>query len=135
MKKKLKENFKEVDSLLIKDKEKARLEFEEKFKMGRRFNFDFLPNEEELRNLVRFNRPKWESKTSDNDLIHFICEKMLEFRFLQENDVKISVHDGVVGIDGEITSKECEKIIEELVLSVPGVVRIENKLKITKTSF
>jgi hyperosmotically inducible protein len=52
------------------------------------------------------------------------------YRTTLGNDVKIKADDGVVTLTGKVTSDEQRRIAEDTVANLPGVVRVDNRLKI-----
>jgi osmotically-inducible protein OsmY len=71
---------------------------------------------------------------SDDDVLHAVCEKILDVHFLQLNDLVVSIEEGIVTIEGEVSNFECKKIVEEIILTTPGVKVLKNHLKLIKFS-
>ena len=51
------------------------------------------------------------------------------FRTNLGDDVKIKVDDGVVTLSGKVATDEQRRIAEDTVANIPGVARVDNKLK------
>jgi len=52
------------------------------------------------------------------------------YRSVLHDNVKISVHDGVVKLTGTVPDRDQKALAEDTVESLPGVVRVDNRIKV-----
>lgn len=71
----------------------------------------------------------WADPSTDRQ-IEKTAKESYNYRATLGDHVKIDVDDGVVTLTGKVNSDEQRRIAEDTVADLPGVVRVDNKLKI-----
>jgi osmotically-inducible protein OsmY len=86
--------------------------------------------EEAEKNFSRFGKSSWDEveQRHDYDILHNICEKMIENNFFGDEEIKVQIDHGRVFLSGYVKNWEMKKLVENLILDVPGVKDIVNGL-------
>jgi len=67
---------------------------------------------------------------SDREVKSTVVHRLRENPYTQDYRIKVSVHDGVVVLDGEVGSREVRSVAAEDAQVVPGVRQVANELEV-----
>ncbi len=86
--------------------------------------------EESDKNFTRFGKSSWneDEQRHDYDILHNICEKMIENNLFGDEEIKVEIEQGRVYLSGHVKNWEVKKLAEYLIQDVPGVKDIVNGL-------
>jgi osmotically-inducible protein OsmY len=65
---------------------------------------------------------------SDREVKSTVVHRLRENPYTEDGRIKVSVHDGVVELDGVVPTPEAEVVAIEDVMSVPGVADVNADL-------
>jgi len=71
---------------------------------------------------------------TDERIWEEIHDQLMEHPDLDSTGVEIDVEDGVVILTGRVGTREAKWLAEEVARSVPGVMEVQNKLKVARGS-
>jgi len=86
--------------------------------------------EEAEKNFARFGKCSWDELElrHDYDILHNICEKMIENNLFGNDEIRVQIDQGRVFLTGQVKDWDEKKMAEKLIQDVPGVKDIVNGL-------
>lgn len=75
----------------------------------------------------------WANSTTDHQ-IEDTAKASYNYRAVLDNKVKVDADNGVVTLTGKVATEEQRRIAEDTVADMPGVTRVDNKIKIDSAS-
>jgi hypothetical protein len=70
-------------------------------------------------------------KKSDDRIYEEVCELLMGNPMVDARDIEVSVKEGVVTLDGAVTSRQSKRLSEDLAAAIPGVNDVQNRLTIS----
>lgn len=69
---------------------------------------------------------------SDESILDEIFNLLTKSEFVDASDITVDVHDRVVKLHGSVTERYNKYYVEDLVENVPGILDIQNDIKVRK---
>jgi osmotically-inducible protein OsmY len=71
---------------------------------------------------------------SDERLLEAICESLTEDPRIDASDISVEVSNGAASLAGTVTDKRTKWLVEDIVESISGVNRVDNRLRCAQAS-
>lgn len=71
-------------------------------------------------------------KRSDDSIYHDVCDTLSLSPDIDASDIEVSVKDGVVFLDGSVSSRDIKKLAEYEIENISGVTDVQNLLNFRK---
>ena len=71
---------------------------------------------------------------SDERISEDVSERLLHSAHLDSSDVSVSVRDGTVTVEGTVPERWMKHAIENIAITVRGVVDVENRIRVPRAA-
>lgn len=69
---------------------------------------------------------------SDESIKHDVCQALSDDKYIDASTIDVVVEDRVVKLSGSVVSRQEKFVIEELVENVPGVLSVDNHIRVNR---
>ena len=69
---------------------------------------------------------------SDETIKHDVCQMLYEDKYIDASTIDVVVVDRVVKLSGSVVSRQEKFVIEDLVENVPGVLSVDNHIRVNR---
>lgn len=73
-------------------------------------------------------------KRSDERIREDVCEALSEHPEIDASQIEVHVKNGIVNLTGTIESRQIKRLTEETIENLPGVVEVDNDIRIVSAS-
>ena len=71
---------------------------------------------------------------SDERITEDVSERLLHSAHLDSSDVSVAVRDGTVTVEGTVPERWMKHAIENIAMTVRGVVEVENRIRVPRAA-